>query len=380
MRRCFFIFNLAVFFGGQSPESDISIITGLLTLNSIDRQKYNPIPVFIDKKGRFWHGEELRDIRFYKTPDYSHLQELFFIPGQSCLCYQKRGRIVKIPMYCAINCMHGRGGEDGTIVGLFRLCSTPFVSPDIFASALAMDKDFTKVALTAMNIPTLPSIRVKRKNFFEKSGCYLKYLSKKLNFPMIIKPARLGSSIGIKCVYNENELHTALCEGFNYDDKIICEKYLTQSRDLNCAVYKKGDEIILSDIEEAIKNKELLSFEDKYGGSDKAVGNNRTKVLDLDEKIKNEVKKYSKEIYKRLDFSSIVRFDYLLQGEKVYLNEINAVPGSMAYYLFCEKFSHFSNLIEELVFDALERKRVEDNYLTTFESSVLQGDFKGVKK
>ena len=179
---------------------------------------------------------------------------------------------------------------------------------------------------------------------------------------------------------DKTQLFEGLCEAFNYDDKVICEKYLVGSRDLNCAVYSLGEQIFVSEIEEAAKKEDILSFTDKYGGVEKAVGNERMRPTDLTKEQIDLIKTTSKRLYRELDFTSIIRFDFLLSEGKVYLNEINAVPGSMAYYFFCDKISEFSELIDKLVEDAISRKRMEDNYKTFYNSDLLYRSYSGIKK
>lgn len=376
----FFINNLVVFFGGKSPEREISVITGLLTLNSVNGERFNVLPVYVNGDGIFYSGELLKNISFYKSPEFSKLYKVVFLPGERKIILAKKRKRIIVDVYCAINCMHGRGGEDGSLVGLLRLCSIPFVSPDMYASALAIDKDFTKITLAAMQIESAPYLRVKRQSFFERNEAYIKFIERKIGFPLIIKPARLGSSIGIKKVDDKTQLFEGLCEAFNYDDKVICEKYLVGSRDLNCAVYSLGEQIFVSEIEEAAKKEDILSFTDKYGGVEKAVGNERMRPTDLTKEQIDLIKTTSKRLYRELDFTSIIRFDFLLSEGKVYLNEINAVPGSMAYYFFCDKISEFSELIDKLVEDAISRKRMEDNYKTFYNSDLLYRSYSGIKK
>lgn len=375
----FFIYNVLVFFGGKSPEREISIITGLLTLNSVSKEEYNAIPVYVHSNGSFYTGEQLKNVNYYKNFTEKDLQILTFKPGEPTVILKKGRKSKRVEVYSAILCMHGRGGEDGTLAGLLRLCEIPFVGPDVFSSALAIDKDFTKIVLNGLGVENVEYLRISRENFFNKSNAFIKYASKKIGYPMIIKPARLGSSIGIKKIKEESELFAGLCEAFNYDDKIICEKFIEGARDINCAVYKLKNKFYVSLPEEAFHKSEILSFSDKYGGGDKTVGNSR-EVANLKKEKTNEIKSLAKKIYRKLDFSSIVRFDFLVTEEKIYLNEINAIPGSLAYYLFCSKLSEFSALLTELIKESKDRKRKEDNYVTYYSSNVLSGDFSGVKK
>ncbi len=277
--------------------------------------------------------------------------------------------------------LHARqNGEDGTIAGLFRLCDMAFLSPDLFASALSIDKDFTKTVMKGLNVKTVDHMRIKREDFFKKSQLFISFIGKKLGYPLIVKPARLGSSIGIKKVDKEDDLFSALCEAFNYDGKVVCEKFLQGARDINCAVYGANGKLFVSEIDEALRKNEILSFADKYGGGDKTVGSNRIAPTDICQRTVEEIKSVCKEIYRKLDFSSIVRFDFLLFEGEVFLNEINAVPGSLAYYFFCDKIGEFTQLLTELIRDAVERKRKEDHYVTFYSSQILYGDYKSIKK
>ena len=377
----FFIKNILVFFGGKSPEREISVITGLLTFNCLDKELYNPIPVYVDGQSAFYTGKDVGDIAFYRSPNYNKLNRIYFLPGSPVVCFYSKKKLQSYTVFCGINCMHGRGGEDGTLIGLLRLCNIPFVGSDLFASSLAIDKEFTKKVLNGIEINTVDYFCVKRKHFYEKSKVIIDYLSNRFAFPLIVKPARLGSSIGIKKVDKKEELFSALTQAFNYDDKVVCEKFLQGARDLNCAVYEGvGNTLTVSEVEEAMHSSGFLSFDDKYGSNDKAVGNNRKIANDLAISLIDTIKESSKKIYRKLEFSSIVRFDYLLHDGKIYLNEINSIPGSMAYYLFCSKFSEFKQILTELIEVAIDRKKREDNYIDFYSSNVLFGDFSGIKK
>lgn len=372
--------NVTIFFGGASPERDVSVITGVLTANSLDKTAFNPVPVYVAADGTFYIGKALLNIAFYRNPDFKLCKKAVFLPGSSKLYSYKRGSLKEeCTVDCAFNCMHGCGGEDGTLCGLLNVCRIPLASPSLFSSALSMDKHFTKIVLAGTGVSFVDYIRVRRKGFFADSDGVMRAIGRKLGFPLIVKPACLGSSIGITVAHDDEELFSALCTAFRYDGKAICEKYISGARDINCAVYYASGGLAVSELEEAIRSKELLSFDDKYGGAKISVSN-RKFPADVSEDIRDEIKRVAAKIYSELEFSGIVRFDFLLSDDKVYLNEINAVPGSLAYYLFCDKLSDFSNLLTKLAEDAERRKRERDGRVVEYTSSVLFGDFKGVKK
>ena len=201
----FILKKIVVFFGGVSTEREISVITGVLTLNSLDKAIYEPVPVFIDKNGTAWSGESLFNLNFYKKMDFKKLYKVNFIIGNAGLFKISRGKNKEIgQIYCAINCMHGICGEDGMIAGLMKACNIPLASPDMFSSSLSIDKHLTKLILAGIKVPCVDYIKLERENFFSRSEASIKYVGNKLGFPVIVKPARLGSSIGIKKV---NDIH-----------------------------------------------------------------------------------------------------------------------------------------------------------------------------
>lgn len=374
--------KIAVFFGGKSTEHDISVISGLLTLNALDSEKYEAVAVFVDKDGKWYGGEGLNKLSFYKNIDYKKLKRLFFACGDGVL-YSLNGSkaVPHADVFAAINCMHGVNGEDGSLSGVLRLSGIPFVSPDIFAGAVAIDKYYTKLILKSLEIPCADYVRVIRDEFYAKKRVALDYLAKKLGFPQIVKPARLGSSIGIEVAHNENELESALTAAFRFDCNAVCEKYLSGATDVNVAAFKAGEKIKVSIPERALTTNEILTFEDKYGENEKGRMENSTRAKmasDLPCSIK--MRDIAEKLYRKLDFRGIARFDFLVLGEEVYLNEINAVPGSLAYYMFCDKMRDFSLLLNELIEQAVADRRRENNLTVSFSSSVLSRDYVGAKK
>lgn len=378
----FILDNIAVFFGGTSPEREISVITGVLTLNCIDKNKFNPIPIYIHDNKKFYTGEKLFNLDFFKSINIKNITECTFLAGDSNLYLLKKNKLKKtFEIGASINCLHGKNGEDGSMFGFMQTHSIPFLSAGIFAESLSMDKDFTKLILKSLEIPHVESVRIKREHFFAKSEAVLKYVNDKLGFPVIVKPARLGSSIGIEKASTAEMLFSALSNAFNYDDKVICEKYLTNARDLNCAVYGINGKIFISKVVEAVTFNDILTFDDKYGkAKNSLLSGCESTALELNEEVIKKVQSYSEKVYRRCDFNSIVRFDFLLCNGEIYLNEINAVPGSLAYYLFCEKTADFSVLLEKLILDCKENFRKSKNLLASFKSNVLNGDWSGIKK
>ena len=369
--------NVLVFFGGKSCEHDVSVITGVLTVNSIDKEKYNAIPIYVDKSGEWYYAEDLKDIEWFKNKNLKTLTKVTLIAGSDELYSVHKSKLKSIAkISVAINCLHGLNGEDGVLSGYLKMCNIPFASPDLFASSLSIDKDYTKVFLSGINVDKLPCVRLFKDSYYQKRQLTVKMLEKKLDYPVIVKPCNLGSSIGITVAKTDKELENALDKAFLYDEKVIVEKAISGYREINCAAYKSGDKIILSECEEPITANEILSFNDKYVGS--KGGASKKFPADIPKELSQKIKAITEKVYRKGDFIGVIRIDYLVLNGKVYLNEINSVPGSLAYYLFCDSVKEFSSMLTELLSEGIRKHIRENNRNFNFESNVLK-EIKGIK-
>ena len=358
--------NILVFFGGKSVEHDVSIITGVMTLNTIKRSRFNAVPVYVDRRGKFYTGESLFDLATYNKLNYKSLKEITFKFGENKVYEVKNKRLKELfSVKCAINCMHGGLGEDGSLAGLINFLDMPFCSPNVLSSSVCMDKAFTKIVVKGLNILSLPYVLVSSVESVEEKV-------KKLGYPLIVKPNKLGSSIGIQKVEREKDLFSAVSSALRYGEKVIIEPCLTFFTEINCACYKdRLNKIIVSECEQPKGSKEVLSFSDKYEKGEREFPAN------IDEKLSNYIKKTTAKVYEALDLDGIIRVDYMIVDGKVYLNEINTVPGSLAYYLFCDTFSDFTVILQDLIEKAGFDKARENSYNKDFSCSLL--NYKGIK-
>ncbi|MBQ4052777.1 MAG: hypothetical protein IJD33_00375, partial [Clostridia bacterium] len=235
-------------------------------------------------------------------------------------------------------------------------------SPDMLASAVFMDKDVTKIMMKGLGVPTLPYIRVGEKEYEKRGAFLLKSIERRLKYPVIIKPVHLGSSIGIAKANDEEEAKKGIETAFALDDRLIIEKCLTDKTDVNCAAYGLGGEIFVSEPQTAFGDG-IYSFEEKYikRKKDQTQGDGCV----LSEEIADKIRSYTKTVYKRLAMQGVVRVDYLVSGKQVYLCEVNTVPGSLAYYLFCERIIEARSFFCALLRDALAREHgVKDIVVT----------------
>lgn len=353
--------NVAVFFGGKSCENEISVLTGVFVLNLLDLERFTPVPVYVHTDGNFYTSAKMRDLNVFKKKDYASFTRVLFENGTMYAFNPKKERIKrKRKIDVALNCCHGGWGEGGGVSALMEMNGIPLASPALTPSGLFMDKALTKLVAKALSVPTVEYVRVQENDYKKRGAFLLKNIGVKLKYPVVIKPARLGSSIGISLAHTEEEAKTAIEAAFMLDDTAIIERYLSDKRDINCAAYSLNGEIFVSEPETAYGGG-IYAFSDKYLTRKES----ERKPSPLNEETRKKIRAYTRTLYKRMNLSGIVRMDFLEEDGEVYLGEVNTVPGSLAYYLFCERATDAKNLFSDLLTDALATKKAEKAVLST---------------
>ncbi|TKX32448.1 D-alanine--D-alanine ligase [Campylobacter aviculae] len=332
--------NFAILFGGNSYEHEISIVSAVVLKKIL---KTNLVFIFCDEERKFYliPSEEMNS-KTFSTQAYKKQKELilkhkgFYVKnfiGES-----------KIDIDCVINLIHGRDGEDGKIASLMEFFDINFIGPRLEASVLSFNKEFTKLYAKNVGIKTL-DYSMLRKN------CNDNFIP---NFPCILKPSRLGSSIGISIVKNEKEFEYAKDVAFEFDTDIVIEEFKSGIKEYNLAGCMIGDEFIFSTIEEP-KKKEFLDFDQKYLSFS---GNNELIEADLNDTLKTKLKDNFKKIYNPLFKGALIRCDFFILNDEVYLNEINPNPGSLANYLFKD----FNTILKKLAKNVKNENKIKINY------------------
>ena len=351
--------KVAVLFGGKSFENEISILTGVFVLNLLSREEFIPVPVYIHTDGKAYSSAKMSDIDFFRKEKWTTAERVFFEDGCLYAFNSAKKRIKKVAKIdVALNCCHGGLGEGGGVSALMEWNNIPLASPDIPSSSVFMDKCLTKLFMRALNVPVVDYIRVNERDYKKRGAFLLKTIDARLKYPVIIKPAHLGSSIGIRIAKDEAEAKKAIENGFLLDDRLIIEKYLKNKKDVNCAVYAREGEIFVSEPEEAFAGG-VYTFEEKYihrksdnKGGDRAL---------ITGELRDKIRAYTKTVYKRMNLKGVVRMDFLISEGKAYLCEVNTVPGSLAYYLFCERISDartfFAHLLEEGILEWKKKQK-----------------------
>ena len=367
--------NLAVFFGGKSVEHDVSIVTGLQAAENADTEKFNIIPVYLARNGRWYTGSSLLDISAYVNfdPNQKEIFEarLSTVPGEGLVLNMglfKRNRSIKIDV--ALLCMHGAHGEDGTLQGLLELADVPYTSPGVAGSAAGMDKAVMKRVFKGCGFPIVDFVELYRTQWkTDKYECIRK-IESSLRYPVYIKPANLGSSIGISKVSEASGLFDALNIAFAYDRKIIAENGVADPVEINCSVLGIDDNVTASLCEKPLGWKEFLSFDDKYmQGGKGSKSKTREIPAPISDELTERIQTLAKEAFKALDCKGVVRIDFLLDNAtgELYINEINTIPGSLSYYLWEPSGLSYKQLIDRLA--EIAQKAAEQKKLNEFSYS-----------
>ena len=363
--------NIIVVFGGVSNENEVSVITGTMAANILKNGGHTVIPVYIAQDGLTYCSPELADVNNFKTDTFRTFPKAAIANGGVYL-FNKKGRMKKfIKADAALNCCHGGTGEGGAVSGLFEIADIPLASAGIFESSLFMDKYLTKLILSALGVKTAEYAYVKT---LEEVDCP----HNMPQFPLIVKPVTLGSSIGIEKVNDLRGLQSAVQTALIYDGAVIVEKYLENRREINCAAYFRGGEVVTSECEEAISGGDILSFEDKYQGGGKSV-----LPADIPAEAAKRIKDTTRKVYSDLNMRGIVRFDYIISGGEIYLSEVNTVPGSLSYYLLSSGFKDFFavlNAVIEQAVDDFKLKKTKKLLHTGILENISSNSLKGSKR
>lgn len=373
--------NIVVIFGGESCEHDISIITGEQLINKCNEYLYNIYPIYIDKSGNWITGKNLKDIDTVKeSSKKGHL--CTFVPNDNTLYIRKGSRLkpyAKIDM--AFVCLHGQRGEDGSVAGVLELSKIPYSSSSMCASAVCMDKCIFKLIAKGLGANVVDSVVIRESDWFLFEG-RVKDNINQLGYPIILKPSRQGSSIGIEICDNELNLDNKLRNSFKYDKKVIVEKFVDIKKEVNVALFEDKGEYIFSNTEEPVSSDRILSFDNKYrknsGGFETI---KRIVPANIDSTQEICLKDTALALYKSLDMFGVVRFDFIIDKEdKLYINEVNTIPGSMANYLFDKEKLNYPALIEKIISNSVLRCEKSGELERVFETDVLENDFDGFKK
>ena len=383
--------KVGVFFGGKTVEHEVSIITAIQAIENMNKEKYDIIPVYITKDNKMYTGKYISDINQYKD-----IEKLISKSTQVTLAQLgNKTAIIKCSkklfdngildyIDIAFPIVHGTNVEDGTLQGYLKMFNIPYVGSDVLSSALGMDKYACKCILKNDGIPVLDCECFSLNDYSDNVENIISKIESKFEYPVIVKPVNLGSSIGINIANDKENLEEAIQEAFSYSKKIIIEKAIKNLKEVNCSVLGDYEFAQASECEEPVKNDEILSFKDKYisGGkklSPKLNGERsmNSGVLKLPADITDETKKTIQELsiktFNALGCSGVIRIDFIIDNDTnmIYVNEVNTIPGSLSFHLWKATNMPYSELIDKLIELSLKRNREEQNITYSFDSNIL---------
>ena len=398
--------KVGVFFGGKSVEHEISIISMIEATLRLDENKYEIVPIYIAKNGVMYTGEDLLDLEMYRDMDVL-LKRCYKV---AVVNDGKNVNVIRVPapvigkqvlntIDVAFPIVHGTNVEDGTIAGFLNLLDIPFVGPDVLASSVGMDKILFKKVLKESGLPVVDYVNFYSTEYVKDEEKIIKEIHEKLKYPLIVKPGNLGSSVGIKKVKNQAELEEAINFAMEFADRILVENCVGKLKEINCAVLGDVTETVATECEEPILAGEILSYTDKYVGDAKGgklgkmgprkggkigarkggVGgvNNSTEgkklPADIPEETRDEIQRLAKETFKILGCSGISRIDFLIDEEikKVYVNEINTIPGALSWYLFEASNRHFEDVLDEAINIAIKKHSAREKLTFSYDQNIL---------
>ncbi|MEG0077233.1 D-alanine--D-alanine ligase family protein [Anaerorhabdus sp.] len=381
--------KVAVFFGGESVEHEVSIISAKQAMEALDPEKYEIIPIYISKSRDFYCGEELRDLSQYKDMKalLAKVPQVSLIKREQKVYIEpvKRGLFTKPinTIDVAIPVVHGTNGEDGTLQGYLEMLKLPYAGCDVIAAGVGQDKVMMKHILENSKIPMTPWFWLYAHEFDSKKDEYIKK-AKKLGYPLVLKPACLGSSVGIVIAHNEEEFVAGIEETGSFDFKVVVEKMVPNLREINASVLGSCFSAQVGELEEVAKNDEILSYKDKYQGGSKSTkdtsgskgmaSTSRIVPAPVSEEETQKIKELALDVFKVLGSSGVCRIDFMMDGEthKIMVNEINTIPGSLAFYLWSPMGIDFTKLMDELVKVALDRHRRKEKMTFSYDTNLLE--------
>jgi D-alanine-D-alanine ligase len=386
---------VGVIFGGRSVEHDVSVVTGHQVMQALQSERYEVVPIYIDREGRWFTGKPLLDLKNYDeeifrlsgiertilSPSTQH-HGLLINPVPSGLF--SRSQVQRLDV--VFPTIHGSHGEDGTLQGLFELADIAYVGCGVLASAIANDKQMTKIVLRQHGVPVVDSLGVTRADWFDDPDSVVQRVREQLDYPVFVKPVTLGSSIGISRATDEESLRTAMDVAANLDSRIMVEAAIQYGVEINCAVMGNGDAIQASVLEQPLSWDAFLTYEEKYmRGGEGMKSAERIIPAPIPPELTEQIQKLARQAFIAIGGRGTARIDFLARPEsgEVFLNEINTLPGSLAFYLWQETGlspAEFAHKLVTLAQDAhADKRRNLYNYRTNLIQLTAQRGLAGAK-
>ena len=395
--------NIAVLFGSRSCEHDVSIISAMQLMEAAKTAGFTVTPIYISRDGMWYTGDALFNVETFRefNPMGKGITRINLDVSANAGDVwawppQRAGLFAKVPapiahIDCAIPVFHGLHGEDGSIQGLFEMANIPYASSGVLGSSVGMDKIAMKQMLRGAGYPVLDFVWFTRDQLKSEREAVIAKVEKKIKYPAFVKPAALGSSIGVSRAGNRGELEKALDVAASYDRRILVEVGVNHPVEINCAALGYGEDVRASVCEMPVPTADgsFLTFWEKYLRNAGTKGNeasqgmkslSRVVPAPIGEELTGRIQKMTTEIFKLLDCRGTVRIDFILdEHDMLFVNEPNTIPGSLAFYLWKECGISFPQLVEKMVEDALRAHADAGTSVYAYDSTILQKVAAGTK-
>ncbi len=388
--------KVGVIFGGESVEHEVSIISAIQAMNKMDEEKYEVIPIYITKDREWYTGDMLKDIDVYQDfnliKKYSDNVVLYYKDGSYVL--QKKNGLFKNcvkEIDIAFPIVHGTNVEDGALQGYLQTIGIPFVGPNVYAAVAGQDKSIMKSIWKEINLPMKDFTCFYDSDYRDNKDEVMRKINK-LKYPLVVKPATTGSSVGISYCETEEKLIEGIEEAIQYDTKILVEEATENLLEVNVAVMGNYESQKLSELEEVLTDNKILTYQDKYVGNGKGklkgakvsalkssskgmASANRRIPAEIDKNMREEIESIALKAFKALGSAGNARIDFMIDSKekKVYINELNSIPGSLAFYLWDAKHINFSQVLDEMINIGIKDYKKRMSKTHSFETNILQG-------
>ena len=386
--------RIALLFGGRSVEHEVSVISGIQAYMNIDRDKYDVTPVYMTKAGLFYVGDDIGKIESYRNiPSLLNrsVQVIWVNEGGTVMLRQyparKLGHSYEQIVDIVFPVVHGTNVEDGALQGFFKTIGATFVGCDVLASAVGMDKYVTKTVLKEVGVPVLDGCIYTMSDYRDVDKL-ADSIENRFGFPVIIKPVDLGSSVGISIAHDRDSLIESLDDAYRYASVVLAEHAISNLREINCSVLGDENDAEASECEEPMHSEEILSYEDKYvsgakGGKSQGMASVSRKVpAEIPDEMRDRIREMAVKSFKALRCNGVARIDFMIDSDngEIYFNEINTIPGSLAFYLWEPLGVPYKELLTRMIELARTRERTLNSLTFTFDTNILDGaSFGGAK-
>lgn len=377
--------TVGVIFGCPSVEHEVSMLSALHAIKALDEEKYDIFPIYVSREGDWYWGDALPEAEHFEDTEelLAECEKILISPNREdgTVFVYPRSLLSKRPLAVIdvfLPILHGAYGADGAVPGFLEMTGIPYVGPSALGASVGMDKIAQKALCKMGGVPVLDCFWFYSLQWGEGEEEIVDYIERKFSYPVVVKPADLGSAIGIRMAHRREELIAAVEEGTRYSQKLLVERGITALREVNIAVLGDAGQAEVSALEEVFPEDEIFSFADKYlreneRGEVGLAGAKRQIPANISESTAERIRNHALDAFYCMGGSGVWRFDFLLDEDtgRIFLNDVNTTPPSLAYYLWEPQGLSYPRLLDRLIRIALHAKQRKNTLIHSFAEGAL---------